>query len=243
MTRSASYAPTRSTRTHNRRAILALTLATVLCAGAASGPAFAQQSIDKVNGSITAEAGQRYGDLETVNGSIRLEDGASADEASTVNGGIQGGDNVSARSLETVNGGIRLGRKAKIDGNVETVNGSIYLDRGSVVRDDVSNVNGAIGLVGTEVGGNIETVAGDITVGADSHVKGRIHVEKPNRSGFNWNWKKQEPPRIVIGPNAVVDGPLVFEREVVLYVHASARIGAVTGATAKRYSGATPPAE
>ncbi|MBW8811110.1 MAG: hypothetical protein JF591_20350 [Lysobacter sp.] len=181
--------------------MLALTLATVLCAGAASGPVLAQQSIDKVNGSITAESGQRYGDLETVNGSIRLEDGTSADEASTVNGGIQGGDNVSARSLETVNGGIRFGRKA------------------------------------------IETVAGDITVGADSHVKGRIHVEKPNRSGFNWNWKKQDPPRIVIGPNAVVDGPLVFERDVVLYVHASARIGAVTGATAKRYSGATPPAD
>jgi hypothetical protein len=39
-------------------------------------------------------------------------------------------------------------------------------------------------------------------------------------------------PRIVIGPNAVVDGDLVFEREVTLYVHSSARIGKVTGATA-----------
>lgn len=232
-----------STRTHNRRAVLALTLATVLCAGAASGPVFAQRSIDKVNSSITVEAGERYGDLETVNGSIRLGDGASADEVSTVNGGIQGGDDVSARSLETVNGSIRFGRKGKIAGSAETVNGAIFFDRGSVVRDDVSNVNGGIGLVGTEVGGNVETVAGDITVGADSHVKGHLRVQKPNRSGFNWNWKKQEPPRIVIGPNAVVDGPLVFEREVVLYVHDSARIGAVTGATAKRYSGATPPTE
>lgn len=230
------------TRTHNRRAVLALALATVLCAGA-SAPAFAQQDIDKINGSITAEAGQRYGDLETVNGSIQLEDGASVDEVSTVNGGIKGGDDVSARSLEAVNGGIRLGRKAKVDGGVETVNGAIFLDRGSVVRDDVSNVNGGIGLVGTEVGGDVETVAGDITVGADSHVKGGIHVEKPNHSGFNWSWKKQEPPRIVIGPNAVVDGPLVFERDVVLYVHDSARIGRVSGATAKRYSGATPPGE
>ena len=233
---------TRSTRTHNRRAVLALALATVLCAGAAA-PAYAQQDIDKVNGSITAEAGQRYGDLETVNGSIRIEDGASVDEASTVNGGIQGGDEVSARNLETVNGGIKFGRKAKIGGNVETVNGSIFFDRGSAVRDGVSNVNGGIGLVGTEVGGDIETVSGDITVGADSHVKGRIHVEKPNRGGFSWSMKKQDPPRIVIGPNAVVDGPLVFEREVVLYVHSSARIGNVSGATAKRYSTATPPEE
>jgi DUF4097 and DUF4098 domain-containing protein YvlB len=232
-------------RTHNRRAVLALALASVLCVGAAgtSGPAFAQQDIDKVNGSITAEAGQTYGDLETVNGSIRLEDGARVEEASAVNGGIQGGDNVSARSLETVNGGIKFGRGAKIDGAVETVNGGIFFDRGSAVRDGVSNVNGGIGLVGTEVGGDIETVAGDITVGADSHVKGGIHIEKPNHHGFGWNWKKQEPPRIVIGPNAVVDGPLVFEREVVLYVHDSARIGKVTGATAKRYSTATPPGE
>ncbi len=237
MTRTGS-----STRTHNRRAVLALALATVLCAGVAS-PAFAQQDIDKVNGSITAAAGQRYGDLETVNGSIRLEDGASVDEASTVNGSIQGGDDVSARKVETVNGAVRFGRKAKIAGGVETVNGGVFLDRGSVVRDGVSNVNGAIGVVGTEIGGDIETVSGDITVGADSHVKGRIHVEKPNRGGFNWNLRKQDPPRIVVGPNAVVDGPLVFDREVVLYVHSSARIGQVTGATAQRYSTATPPGE
>ena len=54
-------------------------------------------------------------------------------------------------------------------------------------------------------------------------------------------WGKQRPPRIVIGPNAVVDGPLVFEREVTLYVHDSARIGKVTGAIAVRYSSPTPP--
>jgi DUF4097 and DUF4098 domain-containing protein YvlB len=234
--------PGSSTRTHNRRAVLALALATVLCAGAAS-PAYAQQDIDKVNGSITAEAGQRYGDLETVNGSIRLEDGATVDEASTVNGAIEGGDNVTARSVETVNGAIRFGRKAKIDGSVETVNGGVFLDRGSVVRDGVSNVNGGIGLVGTVVGGDIETVMADVTVGADSHVKGRIHVEKPNNHGFSWSSRHREPPRIVIGPNAVVDGPLVFEREVELYVHDTARIGKVTGATARRYSGATPPGE
>jgi DUF4097 and DUF4098 domain-containing protein YvlB len=238
MTRTSS-----STRTHNRRAVLALALATVLCAGAASGPAFAQQDIDKVNGSINAEAGQRYGDLETVNGSIRLADGASVEDASTVNGSINGGDEVSARDVETVNGAIKFGRKAKIAGSAETVNGSVFFDRGSAIRDGVANVNGAIGLVGTEVGGDVETVMGDITVGADSHVKGRIHVEKPNNHGFNWSSRHREPPRIVIGPNAVVDGPLVFEREVVLYVHDSARIGRVSGATARRYSGATPPAE
>jgi hypothetical protein len=236
MTRTGS-----STRTHNRRAMLALVLATVLCAGAS--PAFAQQDIDKVNGSITAEAGQRYGDLETVNGSIRIEDGATVDEASTVNGTIEGGDGNATGDVGTVNGAIRFGTKTRVNGNVETVNGGVFFDRGSVIRNGLSNVNGAIGVVGTEIGGDIETVMGDITVGADSHVKGRIHVEKPNNHGFNWSMRHRDPPRIVIGPNAVVDGPLVFDRDVVLYVHSSARIGQVTGATAQRYSTATPPEE
>lgn len=227
------------TRTHNRRALLALALATVLCAGA-SAPALAQQDIDKVNGGITAEAGQRYGDLETVNGGIQLENGAKFEDASTVNGGIQGGDDLVGDSLETVNGGVRLGMRAQV-GSVETVNGMIFLDRGGRVRGDISNVNGGIGLVGTEVGGNIETVSGDITVGADSHVKGHVRVEKPNNHGISFG--KQRVPRIVIGPNAAVDGPLLFERNVKLYVHVSARIGKVTGATAIPYSGATPPTE
>ena len=37
--------------------------------------------------------------------------------------------------------------------------------------------------------------------------------------------------------------PLVFERPVTLYVHTSAKIGAVTGATAKSFSTDTAPAE
>ena len=197
------------------------------------------RDIDKVNGSITASAGQAYGDLSTVNGGIDLERGARAQDVETVNGGIEAADEVSARSVSTVNGAIRFGRQARIDGDVETVNGGIFIDRGGNVRDDVTTVNGAIGLVDTDLGGGIETVNGDVTVGVGSHVKGGIHVEKPNGAGIQWG--KQHIPRIVIGPNAVVDGPLVFEREVVLYVHDSARIGSVRGATATRYSAATPP--
>jgi hypothetical protein len=50
-------------------------------------------------------------------------------------------------------------------------------------------------------------------------------------------------PKIVVGPDAVVEGDLVFEQEVKLYVHETARIGKVTGATPVRYSGATSPRE
>lgn len=223
------------------RTRLALAFALALFAAA---PAFAQgQDIDKINGSITATAGQRYGDLETVNGSIRLQAGAQAADVETVNGSIHGEDDVRARTLSTVNGGIRLGRRAQVDAGIETVNGAIFLDRGSRVGGDVATVNGGIGLVDSDLAGSIETVSGDITVGAGSHVKGGIRVDKPNRSGIHVRLGKQRPPKIVIGPDAVVEGPLVFEREVRLYVHASARIGSVRGATAVRYSTPTPPAD
>ena len=210
-------------------------LVLAIAAAFAIAPAFAGQDIDKINGSITAEAGQAYGNLETVNGSIRIEANARVESAETVNGSIHAADNVRADSLTTVNGSIRIGTQVQIDGDVDTVNGSVFVDRGGNIGRDVATVNGAIGLVDSDLGGGIETVNGDITVGAGSHVKGGIHVEKP---GSQWiRFGKRKPPRIVIGPNAQVDGPLLFEREVTLYVHRTAKIGKVTGATAVRYDG------
>ena len=201
-------------------------------------PAFAAEDVSKVNGSITAEAGQAYGDLETVNGSIRISAGATTEDAGTVNGSISVGDKAVTGGLETVNGGIKLDRDTTVNGGVATVNGSIFVDRGGKVKDGVETVNGAIGLVATQVGGDIETVRGDITVGVDSHVRGGIRVQK---SQGMFNIEPKRDPRIIIGPNAVVEGALVFERPVTLYVHKSAKIGAVTGATAKSFEGPTAP--
>lgn len=220
--------------TRTRTALL-LTLAL------AATPALAQQDVSKVNGSVSADAGQAYGDLETVNGSVSIAAGATVEDASTVNGSITVGDKAQAASLETVNGAIRIGKDVQVRKDVETVNGSIFTDRGTTVGGNVSTVNGAIGLVATQLAGNIETVTGDITVGVGSHVKGGLKVEKPR--GVNFSLKPKRDPRIIIGPNAVVEGPLVFEREVVLYVHTSAKVGPVTGATAKPYSTDTAPTE
>lgn len=218
--------------TRTRTALL-LTLAL------ATTPALAQQDVSKVNGSVSADAGQAYGDLETVNGSVSIAAGATVEDASTVNGSITVGDKAQAASLETVNGAIRIGKDVQVRKDVETVNGSIFTDRGTTIGGNVDTVNGAIGLVGTQLAGGIETVNGDITVGIGSHVKGGIKVEKPR----GWSMKPRRDPRIIIGPNAVVEGPLVFERPVTLYVHTSARIGAVTGATAKQFSTDTAPTE
>ena len=208
----------------------------------AAMPAFAHDHDDdtsKVNGSIHAEAGRSYGSLDTVNGGIRIDAKATTGSAETVNGGIEVGDGARTGNLETVNGGIRLGREVQVDGHLEAVNGSLFADRGSRIREDVENVNGGIGLVDTDVGGGIHTVRGDVTVGVGSHVKGGLRVEKPQGNSFSWG--KQRPPRIVIGPDAVVEGALVFEHPVVLYVHKSAKIGPVSGATAKMFDTATAP--
>ncbi len=219
-----------------RRTALFLTVSLTLALSA--GSALAAQDISKVNGSITAEAGQTYGDLETVNGSVRIEDNAVIASAGTVNGGITVGEKASTGTLETVNGSIRLARGVTVDGRLETVNGSIFVDRGGKVKDGVETVNGAIGLVAAQLGGGIETVRGDVTVGVDSNVKGGLRVQK---STGMFNLGNNRPPRIVIGPNAVVEGPLIFEREVVLYMHRSAKTGPITGATAKPYDGGTAP--
>jgi hypothetical protein len=192
--------------------------------------------IDKVNGSIRIDEGQLAGDLETVNGSIVLARHAKADSADTVNGSIEIGDDTELKSAETVNGAISLGQRARIREEVDSVNGAITLERGAEVGGKVSNVNGRIRTESARIGGSIETVAGDIEIGADSRVDGGILVEKP--SGRSWG--KQKNPRVVIGPNAVVQGRLVFHREVDLYVSTSAKIGAVDGATPKTFSGATP---
>ena len=97
----------------------------------ATGPVCAQENISKVNGSISAEPGQRYGKLDTVNGGIRVGEGVETGSIDTVNGGVKVADGARTGKIETVNGGVRLGREVIASGGVSTVNGSIFTDRGS----------------------------------------------------------------------------------------------------------------
>jgi hypothetical protein len=215
-----------------------LRIALAAALAVAMGPALADgPDIDKVNGSITAEAGQQYGSLGTVNGSIRVEAGAVVEDVETVNGSIRVAENATADSLETVNGSIKVAPGVQVGRDVETVNGSVFVDRGGRIGGDVETVNGAIGLVDTDVAGDIATVNGDVTVGVGSHVRGGLTVTKPGNNWMPISIGKRRPPRIVIGPEARVDGTLRFEREVRLYVHRSAVIGPVEGAAAVRYDG------
>ncbi|MFT4249113.1 MAG: hypothetical protein QM581_13965 [Pseudomonas sp.] len=210
------------------RVHMVLGLATVLVVY----PAWADEDISKVNGRIVAEAGRQYGDLDTVNGGISIADGARTHDAQTVNGNISVGAQAQTGGLSTVNGSINVGAQAIVDGGIETVNGGVFVDRGGEVRGDLETVNGSIGLVRTRLKGGIETVSGDITVGVGSHLDGGITLRKP---GFSLSFKPARKPRVVIGPGVVVDGKLVFEREVTLYVHRSAKIGPLSGASARRF--------
>ena len=207
---------------------------------------------NRVNGSVSVKSGEPAQDVSTVNGSIEIEANGIAQEVETVNGGIELGSGAKTRSLDTVNGGVSLGENAQVEGDVETVNGGITLAKaarvtgsidsvnsgislapGAEVQGRVENVNGAIRLEQAHVGGGIGTVGGDIEVGAQSRVEGGIQVKKSR--GVNVGKKKV--PRVVVGPGAVVQGPLKFEREVKLYVSETATIGPVEGATAVKFSG------
>lgn len=205
------------------------------------GSATAQpQDISKVNGAVTAEAGQEYGKLSTVNGAIRIGADARVGEASTVNGAISVADGASASGFETVNGAVRAGDRVAVSDDVETVNGAITFGPGSRIGGSVATANGHITLVGTEVGGDVGTVNGGIELGPDTRVAGDLTVEEAPRRLITWGSRESRTPTIIIGPDSEVRGRLVFKREVDLHVHESARIGEVEGARAQRYSGARP---
>ena len=213
---------------------------TLMLAALALGlPLFAsaqQGDVSKINGSVQVAAGSQASNVSTVNGAVHVANGASVQKASTVNGAIELGDHVQAAELGTVNGAITVGNSSKVSGAVSAVNGSIHLDQGAEVDGKLGNVNGAITLDAAHVAGGIETVDGDITVGANSRVEGGILVDKPG----GWFHFNRRTPVVVIGPHAIVQGTLEFKREVQLKVSDSAQIGPVKGATVVKFSGPNP---
>jgi predicted acyltransferase (DUF342 family) len=226
---------------HASRSILWLALL-------AAVPAFAQQDLSKISDNVQTQAGQKYGELSTVSGNIHvasnvearkvssvsgnitIDAGAKIGKATSTSGDLKIADNSTTGKLESVSGNLTVGRNVVVDGGLTTVSSNIFVDHGGKIGGDITSVSGDIGLVQTEVDGDITFVSSDVTVGIGSHVKGRLHLKKPLYS------KTPRPPRVVIGPNAVVDGPLDFELPVKLYVHSTAKTGKITGATAIPFS-------
>jgi hypothetical protein len=211
---------------------IAITLALSACDGS-----FDSDDSNKVNGSIHVPVGKAPSDVRTVNGSIHVDDNAAVKAATTVNGSVRFGAHVTGESARTVNGAISLGAGAHLTGSAASVNGDLILADGAEVSGSLTNVNGKIELTAAHVGGGIKTVNGSISIMGASRVEGGIVVEKPS-GGFLFN---NDDPLIVIGPGAIVQGDLRFERKVRLFVSDKATIGTVTGATAIPFTGDTPP--
>jgi hypothetical protein len=79
-------------------------------------------------------------------------------------------------------------------------------------------------------------VNADIRLTTGSRVAGGIHIEKTNGNGRSWFGKDQPNPRITVEQGAVVEGPLVFEREVDLYLAPGVELPAVQGVQPKRFT-------
>jgi DUF4097 and DUF4098 domain-containing protein YvlB len=226
-------------RNHAYAILLVAACATLTsCGEGINGNVTATQSgASTVNGSVTVPPGLQSGAVETVNGSIDIGDNATVSTGSTVNGSIRVGAHARADSLSTVNGAVTLGEGAQVAHGVRTVNGGLILKNSADVAGGLRNVNGHIALTAAHVAGGLRTVSGNIDLAGGSHVEGGILVEQAS-GWFNWNGSK---PRIVIGPGAVVQGELRFERPVQLYVSDTASVGPIIGATAIHFSGEHPP--
>jgi DUF4097 and DUF4098 domain-containing protein YvlB len=227
-----------------RRYVLAVVGATALITGCDNGGdvVASGDGARTINGSVHVTAGEHTGAVGTVNGSVNIAENAVVGTVHAVNGPIDLAAHAGAESVTAVNGPITLASGAHVARTVTTVNGAISLKNGAEVGGDITNVNGQIELTGAPVAGGVRTVGGDIDITGDSRVEGGILVQKSGSwFGFGWN-SHPRMPRIFIGPGAVVQGDLRFEREVQLYVSDKATVGPISGATPIRFSGDKPPA-
>ena len=232
-------------------------LASLLVLAGISGCAKHKDSMHRIDGSIHVTAGQTNGDAATLNGAISIDDKAAFGIADAINGDIWVGAGASGKTARAVDGSITLDKGAHLSGEMTVANGNLTLNEGAEAGS-VSNVNGRIvanlGRFGpfilhehdgaktyvnlAVVDRGINTVNGDIFVNGPSRIQGGIHV---NRLPTGIVQAAHEPPRIVIGPGATVEGTMKFERPVKLYVSDKATIGSVVGASPISFSGDQPP--
>lgn len=184
---------------------------------------------------LTADA--ETGDLKTTHASIHIGERSKVGDVKTIDGEVVLAKGARANSVRSLDGAVHLEEGAKIVHRIATASGAIVLDNHVDVAGPLSTADGEIRLQNAHVGGGIVTRRGSILVGGGSRVENGIRVKRSFclciDAGFS-------SPRVVIGPGAVVQGTLLFERKVTLYVSDTATIGDVVGATPIRFSGASP---
>lgn len=191
--------------------------------------AVVQGDVGNVNGSIRIGSDATVGEVFNVNGSIGIGSGSSSRSVESVNGSIALSDDVAVDGdVATVNGNINGGLSVQIDGEIETVNGTVSMNTGSQVAEGISTANGRIRLTGTRAA-SLTTLNGSIDLRDGTRIDGQIMVKEGSNSSSG-------RPEIHIGQNVEVAGPLIFEKDVDLYIHESARVGEIQGAEARPYS-------
>ena len=226
-----------------RQIVLTSVAALVLASAAAAVFAAADDTYEKVLGTVEVQPGEHVANATSVNGSVEIGAHAVVNRAETVNGHVTVHEHAAVGSVKTVNGAIDIEQAAHVAGNVGLVNGRTTLAAGADVGGHLSNVNGSIQLTAAHVGGGIETTNGDLTVGENSRVEGGILYNENHEGWFNFSFfgfGKSKLPQVVIGPGAIVKGKLRFRQDVKLYVSDQATIDSVEGATVIKFSGSHP---
>jgi hypothetical protein len=190
--------------------------------------------VRNVNGAIFVGAGTRLEELRNTNGAIELDADVLVTSVRSTNGRIRAGQGVTvAEDVSNTNGAIELAEGVTVGGDVQTTNGRLRIAEGGQIAGTVRSTNGPIVLTGTRAGavvganGGIELIDG-------THIEGEVHVRETRGTVTS------EPPRIIVGRDVVVEGPIRIERPVQLYIHESARTGDISGAEAIRFSGEQP---
>jgi DUF4097 and DUF4098 domain-containing protein YvlB len=235
---------------HSARLTAATLLALLLGSYLYSSDANAEADygdISKVNGRIQVEANEPVGNVSTVNGRIDIAHGATAGRVKTVNGGINlAGDTVVERletvngdievasnvkvsgSMSTVNGSVDIGQNVQVEGMVKTVNGGIRLDAESYVSQEVRTTNGDIRLYSSEIGRDLVTSNGDMTLSEGTVVNGDIIYKNKRRwwnnlFGFGFN----RDPLLTIDESSTVRGDIHLYHKVDLDIAVGADVGEV----------------
>lgn len=190
--------------------------------------------VRNVNGAVTVGADSRFNELRTTNGAIELGERVEASAVNSTNGRIRiaSGTRVDD-GVRTTNGAIELAEEVMVGGDVETANGRIRVGSGSQIAGTVAATNGSIELIGVRAGA-ISGANGNIELLDGSFVEGDIHLRRTR--GTNSSGK----PRVIIGPDSVVEGEIRIERDADLYIHETAQTGAISGAEAIAFSGDRP---
>lgn len=213
-------------------AILALLLSTAV------GAQDESQYLFNGEHSVRLAADVEAGNLQTTHASIHIGERSKVGDVKTIDGEVVLGKGSRANSVRSLDGAVRLEEGVKIVHRVATAGGAILLDDHVDVAGPVSTADGEIRLESAHVGGGIITRRGNIHVGGGSRVENGIRVRRSFCLCINGG--SLTNPRVVIGPGAVVQGALIFERKVTLYVSSTATIGEVVGATSVRFSGVSP---